>query len=438
MRHKFALVAIVLAGGLWAQEGPKISTAIIEFDRNNDTADAKKYLQEAADIIKNKDKSEIKDKDLAKFYFYRGKVNYAIANSGKAETRALAPNGIEVAAESLQNLFAYEKKIGKERYSDEARPLMPRIAIAYAQRGIDASAKKDYQGAYEDFILTYNFKKENELGIDTAMLYNAALMAQNAENYEKAIKHTNQLVEMGYRGVQYKATNTANGETIEFQNKAQLDAAIKNGGGLYEQPVVEGDVRPDLMITLANLYKKSGDTTSYDETVSKGRKMFPGNKSLLLLELQKYLDTKEYEKAMVNLQQAQESDPENALYPYLQGYIYQTSMEEIDKAKGKYEEAIAIDSAYLEPRYMMGLVYVDKANKVAAQINELGLNEKSKYDKLKKEQDEYFKKALPHFEKAYKLDSEDLDTMKALKEVYYKLKMYEKAQKIQAEIDSRS
>lgn len=437
MRNTLAIVAILFGASLWAQEGPKISSAIINFDRSKDTVAALKNIQEAEEVIQSKNLSDVKGKDLAKFYLYKGKINFGIVQSGKPATRALAPNGMEEAAEAFQKLLAFEKAEGKERYSDEARQILPFIANYYAQRGIDASAKKEYQKAYEDFLLTYNFKKENNLGTDTAMLYNAAIMAQNAGDVENALKHTKQLVDMGYKGLQFKATNTSTNQVQEFANRAQMNAAIENTGGLYIDPVVEGDVRPDLYISMANLYKKSGDTAQYDATVAKGREMFPNNKSLLLLELQKYLDTKQYDKAMVNLEQAMEDDTTNALYPYLQGYIYQTEVKDLEKAKAGYMRAIELDPDYIEPQYMMGLIYVDKANEITEEMNSLNLNETKKYDALKKKQEEAFKNALPYFEKAREIDPNDMDTLRALKEVYYKLKMYEKAKEVQAKIDAK-
>ncbi len=428
----------MLGASLWAQEGPKISSAIIEFDRNHDTARAKKYIQEAADIINNKNLSEVKSKDLGKFYFYQGKINLGIALSPISATNALDPNALTKAADAFQKLIELEEKEGKERYSSGARTSMFDVANAYINKGIVANDAKDFKEAYKNFYKAYQFKLENGIGTDTTMLYNAALMAQSAEDYPNAIARTKELIDMGYKGLLFSATDTESGESISFANRNQMLSALKAPGGKYVDPVVEGDLRPDLYINLANLYKKSGDTTNYDVTVSKGRTMFPGNKSLLLLELQKYLDTKQYDKAMVNLEQAMVTDPTNELYPYLQGYIYQTEVKDLEKAKAAYAKAIAINPDKIEAQYMSGLIYVDKANEITEKMNKLSLNEKSKYDKLQTEQQEAFKNALPFFVKAREIDPKDMDTLKALKEVYYKLKMYQEAKEVQGVIDANT
>lgn len=433
MRHTFLLLAAVFGFSLAAQEGPKISSAVIAAERN-DLAEAKKYIDEAQQIISTKPLSEVRSKDLAKFYYYKGLINFRLTQSNDAAIKGLDAEALDKSAEGFKSLLKYEEEVGKERYSDDAKQQLPYVANAYAQRGIEASGEEDFASAFMDFKRTYDLKKEFELGTDTSMLYNAALMAQNAGNIEKAIELTEQLIDMEYRGLQYKAKNTETGEIVEFGNKKQMEFGVKSGA--YTDASIEGDIRPDLYITAATLYKKDGDTTKYDELVAAGRSKFPENESLLRAELQTFLENQEYEKALVNLNQAIEKDPDNKLFHYIKGYIIQTEIKDLDKARAAYAKAIEIDSGYIEPLYMTGLSYVEGANKITEKMNALKLNETKKYDALQKEQNAEFEKALPYFEKAHTIDPSDKDTLNALKEVYYKLKMYEKAKEIQAELDA--
>ena len=433
MRHTFLLLAAVFGFSLAAQEGPKITSAVIAADRN-DLAEAKSYIDEASQIIGTKDPSAVRSKDLAKFYYYKGLINFRITQSSDPAIKALDTEALDKAAEGFKQLLEYEQKLGKERYTEDAKQQLPYVANAYAQRGIDASGEEDFASAFMDFKRTYDLKKQFELGTDTSMLYNAALMAQNAGNSAKAIELTNQLIEMEYKGLQYKAKNAETGEIVEFGNKKQMEFGVKSGA--YTDASVEGDIRPDLYITAANLYKKQGDTAKYDEMVAAGRAKFPENESLLRAELQTFLENQDYEKALVNLNQAIEKDPSNKLFHYIKGYIIQTETKDLEKARAAYAKAIEIDPEYIEPLYMTGLTYVEGANKITEKMNALKLNETSKYDALQKEQNAEFAKALPFFEKAHSIDATDKDTLNALKEVYYKLKKYEKAKEIQAELDA--
>lgn len=433
MRHTFLLLATVIGFSLAAQEGPKITSAVIAAERN-DLAEAKGYIDEAAQIIGTKDPSSVRSKDLAKFYYYKGLINFRLTQSSDPAVQALDAEALDKSAEGFKQLLDFEKSLGKEKYTDDAKGQLAYLANAYATRGIEASGKEDYASAYMDFKRTYDLKKEFELGTDTSMLYNAALMAQNAGNNAEAIKLTQELIDMNYRGVQYKAQNAETGEVAEFGSKRQMEIAVKSGG--FTNPKVEGDLRPDLYITAANLYKKEGDTAKYDELVAAGRAKFPENESLLRAELQTFLENKEYDKALVNLNQAIEKDPGNKLFHYIKGYIIQTELKDLDAARAAYAKAIEIDAEYIEPLYMSGLTYVESANAITEKMNALKLNETSKYNALQKEQNGEFEKALPFFEKAHNIDATDKDTLNALKEVYYKLKKYEKAKEIQAQIDA--
>ena len=51
----------------------------------------------------------------------------------------------------------------------------------------------------------------------------------------------------------------------------------------------------------------------------------------------------------------------------------------------------------------------------------------TKYRKLKKEADIYFKKALPYLESAYNLNSNDKNTLLSLKQLYYMQGDYKKS-----------
>ncbi len=435
MKKIIFLLAVSLSLNLAAQEKPKISSAILAM-KNGNMADANEYITEAGEIIEQKGAAEVKDKDLAKFYYYQGLINYNIAAGNNTELKAANPDAIDVAQQSFEKLIALEKKMGKEKWSDDVRAQLPYVAQIYAQRGIASSQEQNFDGAYQDFLITYELKKNNNLGTDTTMLYNAALMAQRAEKYDQALELLEQLMEMEYRGLTYSATETATGKRVDFPSKAQMDMAIK--GGEYSEPKIEGDLRADLYVNAANLYMQKGDTATYDKLVAEGRTKFPNNEALLKAELQKFLTSKQYDKALINLNQAIAQEPDNKLFYYIKGFIYHTSMDSVEPARKAYAMSMEKDPNYIEPVYMMGLTYVDEANEVTQQMNALGLNEQSKYKKLQAQQKELFGKAEEYFEKARSIDENDLDTLKALKEVYYKLKKYEEAKELQAEIDARS
>ncbi len=433
MKKIVTIAALMIGAGAIAQS-PQISSAIIALRNPGGLAEAKEHISEAALIIEKKGEGNVREKDLTKFYLYQGIINLQIATSEDPAIKALDANALEKSKTAIEKLLSYEKQAGKERYSEEGRQKLPLIANQIATQGIEASNEKKYGEAYDKFLETYNFKKKYLNSTDTSMYYNAALMAQNDGKTEEALKIYQDLMQMEYKGLRYTATEIETGQQQEFANQDELDLVMKSGK--FKDAKVEGDVRPDLYITAANLNKKAGDTAKYDQLVAEGRQKFPDNESLLRAELQTFLDNKNYDKALANLNSAIAKNPDDKLFHYIKGYILQTSMDSNEAAKEAYRAAIALDDDYLDPRYMMGLIHIERANELTEEMNKLKLSEKTKYNKLQEEQKKEFGAALPHFEKAHAIDPQDRDTLNALKEVYYKLRMLEKAQETQAKIDA--
>src|SRR6056300_306338 len=99
MKKLFFLGALIIGINAVAQEKPVISSAVIAIDRNNDVKSAKEYIDEAAEIISNKSLSEVREKDLAKFYFYKGKINYRVFQSSDLLVKNMDTNALDKAVE---------------------------------------------------------------------------------------------------------------------------------------------------------------------------------------------------------------------------------------------------------------------------------------------------------------------------------------------------
>lgn len=432
---RLSLVIALLAGfQVLAQEGPIISSAVIAMDRTNDIPAAKEYIDEAAKVLSTKDMSTVKWKNAAKFYYYQGLINFRIAQSQDAAIKALDENALDIAAESFMESIEFEKAKGKQKFSDKSKQQLPYVANAIASRGIQKDANKDPLGAYKDFQMTYDLNLKILGRTDTSMLYNTAVMAQKAEMYDKAIEINKQLIDFGYKGVEYSATDIEKGTKVVFSSKKQLDLAML--AGTYKDPAANGDYRADIYLATAGLYKKTGDTATYDQFIKEGRIKFPENESIIRAELQKFLETKQYDKAMVNLDLAIAKDPKSHSLLYIKGNILQTTIGDLEGAVIAYDKALALKPDYLDPLYMKGLMNINEANRLTKEMNDLPLNATKKYDALKAKQKAEFEKALPLFQKAHEIDAKDRETLNALKEVYYKLRMPNEAKAIDEKIQA--
>ncbi len=417
---------------MWAQEKPIISSAVIAIDRNNDVKTAKEYIDEAEKIIAGKPLSEIKSKDLAKFYFYKGKINYRVSASEDKAIQAMDSNALDKSLVGYEKLLKLEEETGRERYTEDAQQQFQILANDIARRGITANSEKRWKAAYDDFMKTYELKLNPAIGMtDTNMLFNAAIMAQSGEMYQESIDIYNKLIEMGYKGVTFKAVNVETGDTAIFPSKSQMDRMVKIEK--FKSPMVEGDIRASLYQSLIYLYSKTENKEMYAKTIEEGRSKFPENTALLKAELQIFFDNKEYDKALANLDEAIAQDPKNVVMYYNKGVILQTELNRLGAAIEAYQSALDIDSTYSDALYMTSIIYIDSANAIGKKMNELPLNATTKYKALEKEQKAVFTAALPYLEKARKSNPTDSQVKNALMQVYRALKMYDKAKALAAE-----
>lgn len=425
MKQLILVATSLFCATIFAQEGPVISSAIIAIDRNNDLPTAKKYIDEAQEIVGSKPQSEIKSKDLSKFYFYKGKINYRVYQSNDPAVSELDAAALDKALEGYRQLLDFEEQ-GKKRYYKDAAEQLQYIATDIARRGITASQERDFKQAYSDFMESYRIKKHPAINQeDTTMLYNAAIMAQQGQMFDEALEINESLIATGYKGVNFTAVSAESGDTVIFPSKPALDKAVNSGK--FVNPSIEGDVRPDLYTTSAYLALEKGDTALYKQKVAQGRAKYPENRALLTAELQLFFDNKEYDKALANLDQAIAQDPKNVVMYYNKGVILQNEMKRTDDALEAYRKALEIDSTYADALYMTSIIYIDKANALGEKINELPISAEKQYKKLKAEQDGIFEESLPYLERAYAANPSDGQVVSALMGVYRALKMYDKA-----------
>jgi len=432
MKKIILFASLVLSTAMWAQEKPIISSAVIAIDRNNDVNSAKEYIDEAEKLIAGKPLSEIKSKDLAKFYFYQGKINYRVSSSNDEAIKSLDLNALDKSLEGYEKLLKLEKETGNTRYTEEAQQQFQILANDIARRGIVANTEKRWREAYDDFIKTYELKLNPAIGLtDTNMLFNAAIMAQSGEMFQESINIYKNLIAINYKGVTFRAIDAEKGDTIIFPSKSQMELGVKLGK--YQSPMVDGDIRASLYQSLIYLYSRTEDTENYAATVAEGRAKFPQNTALLKAELQIFFDNKEYDKALANLDEAIAQDPQNVVMHYNKGVILQTELKRLDAAIAAYKVALEVDSTYSDALYMTSIIYIDSANAIGKKMNALPLNANKKYKALESDQKDVFSAALPYLEKARKSNPTDAQVKNALMQVYRALKMYDKAKALAAE-----
>jgi len=361
----------------------RISYALYQYNLNEEIK-----KQEAAGV-----QDKLKRYNLA--YGKTGLVEFNEANAELSIIKDLDPKFIEKIQISLAKNDAASLDDEELKFAlavQEMKQEAPNIAIGkYETKEYDISAEYFYKAAFMNSVL---YKE-----LDTANFYNACVAAAKSGNPDKV---------------------------IEF-NKKMLDAKL--------------DV-PYNYSSISKAYLVKGDTSQALQMLKKGRAVFPADGELLSAETDLFLATNRQEEALRNLIQAFEKEPNNGVYCFMIGTVYDNLANPKDKSTGKdlakpgnfeqlfknaesyYVRAIELntnDKEFLfNSKFNLGALY----NNYAIYIENKGIDKISDMAKLQKENaalsQDYYKKAIPYLEQALDLKQDDKDTMKALRQLYYK------------------
>lgn len=345
------------------------------------------------------------DKYKSKFYFLKGK---ALAAKKEYKNSAAAFN----------KLLA----MGENKYSAAAKPLLNKIIQEVSNKAVDLyNNKKDYKNAADNFYLTYLLSPT-----DTSFVYNAAISATQAEEYDTAIKYYKELRKIGYTGIetQYVATNKLTGKVENLGSRAQRDLMVKSKQ--YIKPGVKSSESKTAIIVknVALLLKQQGKTDEAIAALAEARKENPKDLNLLLNEADMYIKLKKMDKFGELMSEAIALDPENPTLYYNLGVV-NFNQGRIEEAKKYYKKAVELKPDYGDAYMNLAVAILDKDKFIVEEMNK-NLSNFKKYDKLALQQKEVYKEALPFLEKADAL-KRSLDTVKTLMNLYEVLENGSKA-----------
>lgn len=265
---------------------------------------------------------------------------------------------------------------------------------AYLIQGQEGFESKDFDQAMKAFI------RSSELGetvnyIDTAAYFNAAVAANNAKNAEVAVKYYKKAANLGYEG----------SKTYTYMVKAMA---------------------------------KTADSVNVAKVMQDGIEKFPNSNQALIDELiDYYLRTGKTDDAMEFLDVAIKKNPTKHIYHYVKGTLYD-KQGKVEEARVAYEKTFELKPDFFAAQFNIGVLYYNIGRNYLLEAQEVpptGAANQKKYDELTKNANVEINKSLPYFEKAYSIAPNDLGTMQALKEVYYKLKMMDKYNEIKAKLE---
>ncbi|WP_299664550.1 tetratricopeptide repeat protein [uncultured Polaribacter sp.] len=383
----------------------------------------KKEIRSAEKAIKNKDYTTALNtvnaldgmlagmdaKYKANYYFLKGQ-----ALAGK--------NDYEGAANSFNNLFSYEKEIGKQRYTKEAQPMLNELIQKVSNLAIKQyNTDKNYKDATKNFALTYKLSPT-----DTSFLYNAAVSASLDKDNDTALKYFKELKEVGYTGIttQYLAVNKVSGEVENLGSKSNRDTMVKLGQYTSPTQKTSESKYADIVKNIGYILVNQGKTEEAIVALQEARKSSPKDVNLILNEAQLYIKLDDMEKFGALMEEAVKLDPTNPTLFFNLGVV-NANENKTEEAIGYYKKAIELDPNYGDAYMNLAVAMLSAEKAIVEEMNK-NLSNFKKYDALQDKQKALYKKALPFLIKADSLNRNE-GTVRSLLNIYDTLEMEKEA-----------
>ena len=397
-----------------------------------------KFFQEAESTLKsNKDFLLSGDsKTDAQYYYYATKI-YTEIKSFK-----LAKNSLEELMSINPSYYNAEMKLDYKNLEEILVVALVNAAVA------DNSSKKWMEGV-DKLLLAYDMDKENNIDY----LYFAASGAVNAENFDLALEYYLQLKEKNYTGIkdEYFITNVESG--VE-EKVTETEYKIYQSSKEYMNPRIgQTESRyPEIVKNIALIYVKKGEDELAIEAINEARSIQPDDLYLILNEADLYIRLSnnasddslrsQYRlkfKEIMTL--AVEKDPENGILYYNLGII-SSEQGESDDAKSYFEKAIEFKPDYTDSYVAIVNILLQEQTVIIGEMDKIAMSNKRsdilKYDQLKEDLNEVWRKCIPYCEKALEYDPNDVEVLKLLSQFYYKLDNLDGYKEINAKIEQLS
>ena len=266
-------------------------------------------------------------------------------------------------------------------------------------------------------------------------LFNVAIDKYNAKDYTGALKYYNAIFDIIPLDAedQLKRGNITK-ETILYNSffassKMKDNATSKK---LLQQLIDINFNEPAIYIHMSNVYLEDKNTDKALEYLKLGRDMFEGDQSLINTEINLYIQLGRTSELIEKLGEAIALDSENDLLYFNRGTIYDQEGDFVNAEKD-YKASLAINPDAFGTNYNLGALYFNAGVAINNKANDTSNNKQ--FEKLKKEAEASFAKALPFLETAYELNGEDKNTLLSLKQLYYLSGDYKKSEEMKKQIE---
>ena len=352
---------------------------------------------------------------------------------------------IKEAKEFIDQAFANESTSNEPKMWNYRAPIYLQIALKKPSLDEDAILKateahiKCLQKDEKGRIIVRKWTTEEDILAGLIQcgykLFNVAIDKYNAKDYTGALKYYNAIFDIISLDAedQLKRGNITK-ETILYNSffassKMKDNATSKK---LLQQLIDINFNEPAIYIHMSNVYLEDKNTDKALEYLKLGRNMFEGDQSLINTEINLYIQLGRTSELIEKLGEAIALDSENDLLYFNRGTIYDQEGDFVNAEKD-YKASLAINPDAFGTNYNLGALYFNAGVAINNKANDTSSNKI--FEKLKKEAEASFAKALPFLETAYELNGEDKNTLLSLKQLYYLSGDYKKSEEMKKQIE---
>ncbi|MGE5419255.1 MAG: tetratricopeptide repeat protein [Chloroflexota bacterium] len=382
MKKFFLLVAVIsISVATFAQKG-KVTSALSLIDQGQ--------LDKAKEAL---DQAITNEKTMNWFntYYAKGKLCQEVYKTTEAKYKELCPDPLSEAYEAYKKALSLDEK-GALKKRMITGMVYNSLASDLYNQGSKQFEEQDFANALKSFETQIELTESDMYAgvVDTGMYYNAGLAAYNSAKYNEAIKFFQKCAEMGYL-----------------------------------------DIRPHLQIYESMMGLK--DTVKAEEYLLSLPSKFPNDKNVTLQLIDHFIKSNKNEQALKYIDQAKKEDPQNSTLFFAAGII-NLNLNNYDGAIEELTKSVEMKNDLYDSQYGLGAAYINKAADMFTKANEI--MDVNQYTKAIEDANAVYGKALPYMERAHELKPDDVDTMRRLQELYYRLKMTDKYQAIKAKADA--
>ena len=393
--------------------------------KSSDYENALTTLESIKVLIESSD-----DKTRAKYHYLKGLAMYQ-NGTGSFENKLLS-------IDDFNNVKDIEESSSKI-YSTKVDDIFVNLFNSFVDDSRTSLENKNYKNSYKNLEAAYTVSKK-----DTLYLYNAALVATEAEEYTIALNFYERLINLGYTGVSvnYLATEKETGKEQVFQDKKSRDFSV-DVIGTHESPRDEmaKSIEIDMLRSIAAIYRNQENFEKSIEYLERAKSIDSNDINLILLESNIRWEMGQVDQYQKLISKALEIEPNNVDLIFNLGVV-NADKGNFEDAVMYYNKAIEIDSGYTKAYLNAAALILDREGPMIEEMNSLGTStaDYNRYDELKIERENLYKNAIPYLEKVFELESDNLNAARTLRNIFSALdetESYNKYKVIVAELENR-